>query len=82
MEVDRAKIVEAFNGASGINGNLIGMMAVAILFLICVFWLCSALLSITDAYRNRREGGINFFVLLWPLVGLALVVIFFSYLAM
>lgn len=79
MKPESGKIVEAFNSASGMNGNFMGTIAVSILLLIFTFILSSAIMALVDTYRTRqREGGGNFFSFLFTLIGVIFIIGFFA----
>lgn len=81
MSSSTQSIASAFNAATGM-GNLIMLMAFAILALIVIFYGASALLAQLGLLEKAREGGANgavlFIRLLIILCGISFILFFFS----
>lgn len=80
MSAGSQDIASAFNAATGMGGNMSGMLSFGALALIIVFFTASALLALGMMMRNgnRQSGLDSWFQLLFILCGISLILLFFS----
>ena len=80
MSAGSQDVTAAFNAATGMNGNMSGMLSFGTLALIIVFFTASALLALGMMMRNgnRQSGLDSWFQLLFILCGISLILLFFS----